>query len=188
MEVQFDPGYIQHLSAFIPNIQYVYDTLGQIKDFNRKKQQFKMYYPKIQSFIKNYLGFYLGCILWAIYIKQFDNAEILNNLCFGAAYDESETLNEVNFIIDYIEQLKKDVKYYTGQNFSVDSTSLNILDAYKEFLKENKGFVNTKTTNDIKIPASFKTPSDLEEIHMQIEKVVENGKLYELFPFAQKVL
>lgn len=187
-EVQFDPGFIQHMSAFIPNIEYVYNTLGACRDFNRKKQQFRMYYPKIQSLLKNYLGFYLGCILWAVYIKQFDNATILNNLCYGGEYDEKESLAEVDFIIDYVEQLKKDVKYYTGQNFSIDSTSMSILEAYHAFLKANEGFVKTQTTNDIKIPDSFKTPSDLEEIHKEIEKVVENVKLYELFPLAEKVL
>lgn len=188
--VQFDPGFIQHISAFEPNIEYVYNTLGSYKNFNQKKMQFKMFYPKIQSLLKNYLGFYLGCILWAVYIKNLDEKPVLNNLCFGGEYSEKDTLEEVDFIEKYIEQLKKDVKYYTGQNFSTDAESLNILDAYREFLKENKGFVETKTTTDIKLPKGFKTPSekDLQEILDGIEGVIENGKLYELFPLAQKVL
>lgn len=187
-EVKFDPGFVQHMSAFVPNIQYVYNSLEQFRNFNQKKQQFKMYYPKIQSLLKNYIGFYLGCMLWAIYIKQFDNAKIMNNLCFGGEYDETETLSEVDFIKDYIEQLKKDIKYYTGQNFSIDTTSLSILDTYKTFLKDNEGFVKTQTTNDIKIPSDLKTPTDLEEIKTAIEKVCENGKLYELFVLAEKIL
>lgn len=149
-----------------------------------------MYYPKIQSLLKNYLGFYLGCILWAAYISQLDEKPILNNLCFGGEYSEKETLSEVDFIKDYIEQLKKDVKYYTGQDFTIDENSINILNAYREFLIANKGFVETKTTKDIKLPANLKTPSekDLEEILSGIEKVIDNGKLYELFPLAEKVL
>ncbi len=188
--VQFDPGFIQHISAFEPNIEYVYNTLSTCRNFNQKKMQFKMFYPKIQSLLKNYLGFYLGCILWAVYIKNLDEKPILNNLCFGGEYSENDTLEEINFIKKYIEQLKKDVKYYTGQNFSIDSQSLNILDAYRNFLKENKGFVETKTTKDIKLPEGFKTSSDkdLKEILEGIEKVIENGKLYELFPLAEKVL
>ena len=189
--IQFDPGFIQHISAFEPNIEYVYDTLSTCRNFNQKKMQFKMFYPKIQSLLKNYLGFYLGCILWAVYIKNLDDEKpILNNLCFGGEYSENDTLEEIDFIKKYIEQLKKDVKYYTGQNFSIDSQSLNILDAYRNFLKENKGFVETKTTKDIKLPEGFKTPSDkdLKEILEGIEKVIENGKLYELFPLAEKVL
>ena len=188
--VQFDPGFIQHISAFEPNIEYVYNTLGSCRNFNQKKMQFKMFYPKIQSLLKNYLGFYLGCILWAVYIKNLDEKPVLNNLCFGGEYSENDTLEEVDFIEKYIEQLKKDVKYYTGQNFSIDAESLNILDAYREFLKGNKGFVETKTTTDIKLPKGFKTPSekDLQEILDGIERVIENGKLHELFPLAQKVL
>lgn len=187
-EVLFDPGFVQHMAAFVPNIEYAYNSLSQYKNFNQKKQQFKMYYPKIQSLLKNYLGFYLGCMLWAIYIKQFDNATIMNNLCFGGEYDETETLAEIDFIKNYTEQLKKDVKYYMGQDFSIDSTSLNIIDAYREFLKLNEGFVKVQTTNDIKLPQDLKTPSNLEEINNEIEKVVQSGKLYELFPLAGKIL
>ena len=83
MEVQFDPGFVRHLSAFVPSINYVYETLDKFKNFNQKKLQFKRYLPKIQALIKNYIGFYLGCILWALCIKQYDNADILNNLCYG---------------------------------------------------------------------------------------------------------
>lgn len=187
---QFDPGFVQHMSAFVPNIEYVYAGLDRVKNFTQKKNQFKMYYPKIQSLLKNYLGFYLGCILWATYISQLDEKPILNNLCFGGEYSEKETLSEVDFIKDYIEQLKKDVKYYTGQDFTINENNINILNAYREFLIANKGFVETKTTKDIKLPTNLKTPSekDLEEILSGIEKVIDSGKLYELFPLAQKVL
>ena len=77
---QFDPGFVQHISAFVPNIEYVYAGLNRLKNFTLKKNQFKMYYPKIQSLLKNYLGFYLGCILWAAYISQLDEKPILNNI------------------------------------------------------------------------------------------------------------
>ena len=188
MEVKFDPGFIQHMSAFVPNIEYVYNTLAQFRNFNQKKQHFKMFYPKIQSLLKTYIGFYLGCMLWAIYIKQFDDAKILNNLCFGGEYDEKESLSEVDFIIEYIEQLKKDAKYYAGQEFVLDETSSKILENYREFLKVNEGFVKTQTTNDIKIPQSLKIPADLEAINKEIEKVCENGKLSELLPLAGQIL
>lgn len=190
MEIQFDPGFIKHMSAFIPNIQYVYNSLAQFKNFNQKRMQFKMYLPKIQNLFKNYMGFYLGCIIWAEYVKQFENEDILNNLCYGGEYTEKETLSEVDFLKEYIEQFKKDVKYYTGQNISIDEVDLKIIDAYREFLKINEGFVKTKTTNDIKIPENFKTPSkqDLEIFNEEIKKVVENGKLSGLISLVDKVL
>lgn len=188
--VQFDPGFIQHIQAFIPNIEYIYRTLHQFRNFGQKKAHFKMYYHKIQILLNNYIGFYLGCMLWAVYIKQFDKRPLLNNLCAGGEYSEEETLAEVDFIEKYIEQLKKDVKYYLGQNFSIDTETMNIISAYRTFLKENEGFVNAKTTDDVKIPASFKKPSDkeLETILIKIEEVIENGKLSELYPLAGSIL
>lgn len=188
MEVNFDPGFIPHMSAFVPNIEYLYDMIGQFRNFNQKKQQFKLFYPKIQSLLKSYLGFYLGCMLWAVYIKQFDDAKIMNNLCFGGEYDDVESLGEVDFIKSYIEQLKKDAKYYAGQEFVIDEISLKILDSYREFLKLNEGFVKTQSTNDIKIPKNLKTPKNLEEINKEIEQVCKNGKLSELLPLAGLIL
>ena len=188
--VQFDPGFIQHMSAFEPNIQYVYNSLNSCRNFNQKKMQFKMFYPKIQSLLKNYLGFYLGCILWAVYIKRLGEKPIAGNLCYGGDFSETETLEEVDFIKSYIEQLKKDAKYYLGQNFSIDEESIKVLDAYREFLKLNEGFVKVQTTADVKLPASLKSvdEADLKEILVGIEQVIENGKLHELFAYAEKVL
>lgn len=188
--VQFDPGFIQHMSAFEPNIQYVYNSLNSCRNFNQKKMQFKMFYPKIQSLLKNYLGFYLGCILWAVYIKSLGEKPIAGNLCYGGDFSETETLEEVDFIKSYIEQLKKDAKYYLGQNFSIDEESIKVLDTYREFLKLNEGFVKVQTTADVKLPASLKSVDEagLKEILVGIEQVIENGKLHELFALSEKVL
>ena len=188
--VQFDPGFIQHMSAFEPNIQYVYNSLNSCRNFNQKKMQFKMFYPKIQSLLKNYLGFYLGCILWAVYIKSLGEKPIAGNLCYGGDFSETETLEEVDFIKSYIEQLKKDAKYYLGQNFSIDEESIKVLDAYREFLKLNEGFVKVQTTADVKLPTSLKLVDEagLKEILVGIEQVIENGKLHELFALSEKVL
>ena len=127
MEVQFDPGFVKHLSAFVPSIEYIYGTILQYKNFNQKKMQFKMYYPKIQKLIKNYAGFYLGCILWALCIKQYKGAKVLNNLMYGGEYNEKETLSEVNFIDEYINQLVKDAKYYAGITYSPDENILKVI-------------------------------------------------------------
>ena len=149
-----------------------------------------MFYPKIQSLLKNYLGFYLGCILWAVYIKSLGEKTITGNLCYGGEFSENETLEEVDFIKAYIEQLKKDAKYYLNQDFSIDNIHLKVLDVYREFLKVNEGFVKVQTTTDVKLPESLKTPSadDLQKILEEIEKVIENGKLPELFTLEEKVL
>ena len=96
----------------------------------------------------------------------------------------------LDFIKSYIEQLKKDAKYYLGQNFSIDEESIKVLDAYREFLKLNEGFVKVQTTADVKLPASLKSVDEagLKEILVGIEQVIENGKLHELFALSEKVL
>ncbi len=188
--VQFDPGFIKHMSAIIPNIEYAYNALGRIKSFNQKKQQFKMFYPKILTLLETYMSFYAGSILWAVYIKTLGNKPLLNNICYGGEYDESEILSEVDFVRNYLDQLKKDVKYYMGQDFTYDPQYLTILEAYKKFLKENKGFVNAQTTDDIVIPKTFKTPNEkeLDEIFEKIYEVNDTGKLKELLPLVSTVI
>lgn len=44
--VQFDPGFIQHMSAFEPNIEYVYNNLNSFKNFNQKNYSSKCFIPK----------------------------------------------------------------------------------------------------------------------------------------------
>lgn len=185
---QFDPGFVQHISAFVPNIEYAYGSLNRFKNFGMKKQQFKMLLPKIEHLLENYIGFYTGCMLWASYIKNLDDTPVLNNFGYGCDYDETETLAEVDFIINYIDQLKKDVKYYTGKDFSLDTNSMNILEAYRAFLKANKGFTGVQKTSDITIPDSFKKIGRDETVLTKIEEVVENGNLKDLIALSGKIL
>ena len=100
------------------------------------------------------------------------------------------SLEEVSFIKNYIEKLKKDAKYYIGQNFIIDEKWIKILDAYKEFLKANEGFIKTQNTTDVKLPDCLKNveENDLDEILAGIERVIDNGKLYELTSLTEKVL
>ncbi len=178
--VPFDPGFVQHISAIIPNIEYAYGNLNRYKNFGQKKAQFKMLYPKLIGLIDNYIGFYTGCILWAEAIKTLNTKPITGNFCCGGEYNEDETLQEVNFLIEYLNYLPKDVKYYLGQNYTLDSTDLKILEAYKEFLKVNKGFTKVEKTDDIVIPECIKSSDDVKKIFDKVEEVIESGKLSEL--------
>lgn len=180
----FDPGFVGHLNAFIPTIEYLYSDIYSVKNFNQKKMKFKMYYNRLHNLINTYIGFYLGCILWAACIKDM-NKPVLNNLCYSSEYNEEETIGEVQFIKSYLPQFEKDVKYYLGQNYKIDSLKLRILDEYEEFLKANKGFVNVKDTSDIKINDDAKslTKTEIETTLDKIAQVVETGDfdiLYQL--------
>jgi len=187
--VEFDPGFIKHITAFVPNIEYTYGNLNKFKNFGQRKMQFKISYPKIQNLLADYIAFYLGCMLWAAYIKTLGGAPVLNNICYGGEYSEKESLCEVDFVIAYVEQLEKDVKYYLGQNFSLESASQNILEAYREFLKLNKGFTELQNTSDIKLPNTLHSPkpADCKIISEKIAEVTESGKLTELYSLYEKL-
>lgn len=186
--VQFDPGFVGHLTAFVPNIEYVYADINRYKVFNQKKQKFKTYYPKIQKLMEDYIGFYLGCILWAVCVKE-EKTPLLNNLCFGGEYSEGDTLEEVIFVQNYFNQLKKDVKYYLGVDYAPNELQLKIVDEYKEFLALNKGFVEVNSASDILVNSSVKSLSkaDKELILEQIAEVVENGNFASFYPLNEKI-
>ena len=184
---QFDPGFVQHISAFVPNIEYAYGNLNRYSNFGMKKQQFRMLLPKIEHLIENYLGFYMGCMLWASYIKELDEMPILGNFGFGSEYNEEETLSEVDFILDYLPQLKKDVKYYTGKDYDFSETGMQILNAYRSFLKANEGFTKLEKTSDIVITKEIKKLGKDEEVLKKIEEVTENGNLKSLIELSGKL-
>ncbi len=178
--VPFDPGFVQHISAIMPNIEYVYGNLNRFKNFGQKKSQFKMIFPKLRELIDNYIGFYAGCVLWAAAVKTLKGKPITGNYCCGGEYNEDETLQEVNFLTAYLNHLPKDVKYYTGQDLKISEDDFKILDVYREFLKANKGFTGVENTGDLLLPESFKPVEDTGKIFDKVEEVIETGKLFEL--------
>ena len=120
--VLFDPGYSKYTLAFSQNIDAAYNVLFSMKALHQRKFKFQMVYPQLLKLLEHTVSFYLGCLLWAAYIKQsFENEpkEILDNDYLGKTVNEEQLLFEVNYAISYIEKLKKDCKYqlsHTGKN------------------------------------------------------------------------
>ena len=177
--VPFDPGFVQHISGIIQNINYVYTELDRYKNFGQKKNQFKMIFPNLEKLINNYVGFYAGCILWAKVIKDMDKS-VTGNFCFGGEYKEDETLQEVRFLREYLKALPKEVKYYIGKDYKIEDKDFEILDKYEEFLKENQGFIKVEKSSDLLVSKDLKFNADNDEILKKIEEVIDNGKLFEL--------
>ncbi len=181
--VLFDPGYAQHTTILSMSIEYIYTGINQFKNFNQKKTKFKMMYPQITHITDNNVGFCLGSLLWAVYIKSLgDNIEIEGNPCFGGTYDEAETIEEADYSIEFFNKLKKDIKYYLGKDYQINPQHIKILELYKEFLILNEGFINTKTTGDVKLPKELQIPEqdNLDKIHNKIQEVIKSGKLLDL--------
>ena len=188
MGVLFDPGFARHTGILSMNVEYIQRSISKFKNLGQRKNQYKMYYQKLLQLVNNNVGFCLGCMLWAVYIKSLGNQEIINNPCIGGTYDEREAVEEVDFSKDYFEQLKRDAKYYLNLDYVINPQYIKVLDVYRDFLILNEGFVNTKTTEDIKLPPVLKTPKDVSVINDKIQEVVKTGILTDLFELYGTIL
>lgn len=188
-EIKFDPGFIQHLQAFVPTVEEIYSNISKFKNLSQKRNMFKMYYLKLQNILDSYIGFYLGCMLWAVVIVREKGQPVIGNLCWGGTFDE-DTLYEVNFVMDFTKQFERDAKYYLNENCKVENFESDILEKYKEFLTINKGFINCKMTDDIKIPKSLKEPSakEIGEIVEKIKEVTQTGNFTDLYEIKDLIL
>ncbi len=176
-EYAFDPGYGRHLVSLIFSLEDMYTDINKFKNLNQKKFYFKQYYPGMLKLLKQNTEFYLGCLLWAVYLKSLPEGEIAGNHCLGKEYDEDSSLVELLFLMKFMRTFSKDTKYYMGQDFKYSEEDMAMLEVYREFAVMNEGFVNTKSNTDLKLPKELKTPSksELETIKTTIDEVVSTG-------------
>ena len=139
--LEFDPGFAPYILAFQGTVNYLYTDINKFKNFSQKKMKFRQYYKKILEVFYNNLGFYVGCLMWAAYIKTQKEQEIINNHCFGGRYNEAENTIETDYMINFVRLFPKDMKYFLGQNFEFEPYVKQIIEQYKNFLVINKGFV-----------------------------------------------
>lgn len=185
--IEFDPGFGPHILAFQGTLEYMYMDITRFKNLSQRKMKFMQYYKKMLTLFYNNLGFYLGCLMWASYIKTQDEQEILGNNFLGREYNEEENTAETDYLLNFAELFPKDMKYFLSQNFEFEPYVMNILNTYKEFLTLNKGFVETKNNTDIKLPKNVKT-EDTEVFKSKIDEVTKSGKLEQLLEISNLVL
>lgn len=191
--VLFDPGYSKYTLAFSQNIDAAYNVLFSMKALHQRKFKFQMVYPQLLKLLEHTVSFYLGCLLWAAYIKQsFENEpkEILDNDYLGKTVNEEQLLFEVNYAISYIEKLKKDCKYYLGKTCNIPEDWTYVLNVYKEFLTANNYLTQAKMTSDILLPKQIKKieSPDLPKVLSIIEEVTKTGELKDLFKAKKYIL
>lgn len=188
--VKFDPGWGRHVLVYSGTVEYLYQDINKFKNLSQRSFKFKQYFPKIVTVLENNIGFYLGCLLWAVYLKNSGEAEFSGNHCLGREYNKENPDLEIDYIITSLDKLKNDYKYYTGKSTDFPEVYKLILITYNEFEVINKGFTETKNISDLKLPANLKIPSneDLSKINASIEAVVESGKLEDLIPLADIIL
>ena len=155
--LEFDPGFAPYILAFLGSVEVIYAEINKFKNFSQKKMKFMQYHKKILELFDNNVGFYVGCLMWAAYLKTQPEQKILSNHCLGKEYNEEENVSEVDFMLEFPQLFKKDMKYYMGQSFEFNPQVLSILDVYKEFLTLNKGFVATEKNTVVVLPKAVKT-------------------------------
>ena len=185
--IPFDPGYGKHLDNFYINVDYAYESLNKLKNFNQKKFQFQKYYNILFRDINKYINFYIGCMLWALFIKQFENKEISENPALNQNFTDEDGLFTVNFIKEFLPKFEKDVKYYLNKNLKFEENIFKILEIYTEFLKQNKHFTDAKTSSDLVLPFKIENP-DYNSILKTIEEVTTTGNFDLLRDYKKLIL
>ena len=182
-KVLFDPGYAPLIVDSIGAVGYTYYMFCAVKDLRIKRINFPNVFKKLEKLIKTNVAFYLGCLLWASYIKQFDNFEIEGNKLLNEKCTKEEYTSEINFLIDFVKnQLPKDSKYYLNKSYTPNPDYLLILTTYRDFLILNDGFVNCSKTNQIVLPESIKSlnKNELEEVNSKIQEAIKNKNIESL--------
>ena len=185
--LEFDPGFAPYILAFLGSVEVIYAEINKFKNFSQKKMKFMQYHKKILELFDNNVGFYIGCLMWAAYLKTQPEQKILSNHCLGKEYNEEENVSEVDFMLEFPQLFKKDMKYFMGQNFEFNPQIINLLEIYKEFLTLNRGFVETKTNTDVVLPKAVKT-EQAEEYKTMIDKVLETKDLSKLLEYLPTIL
>lgn len=180
--LEFDPGFGPYILAFRGTIEYLYTDINRFKNLSQRKMKFRQYYKKFIEIFNNNLGFYIGCLMWAAYIKTQPEQDILNNHCLGQKYDEDANISDTEFMIKFLELFPKDMKYFLGENYEIDKCNMQILEMYKEFLIINKGFVESKKNTDILLPKEMKTEK-AETFKEIIDNVIKSEDLSKLIEY-----
>lgn len=184
--LEFDPGFAPYILAFRGTVEYLYMDINRFKNLSQRKMKFRQYYKKFLELFNNNLGFYVGCLMWAAYIKTQPEQDILNNNCLGGEYNEEENVSDVDFMIKFLELLPKDMKYFLGMDYEINPNDVKILEMYKEFLTINKGFVNSKKNTDILLPAGMKTDG-AENFKDKIDEVLKTEDLSKLLEYKDLI-
>jgi hypothetical protein len=185
--LEFDPGFGPYILAFRGTLEYLYADMNRFKNFSQKKLKFMQYHKKLIEMFENNAGFYVGCLMWAAYIKTQPKQKILSNHCLGQEYNEDANISDTQFMLQFTELFPKDMKYFLGKNYSFDTKIVELLKVYEEFLVLNKGFVESEYNTDIELPKSVKVV-DAESYKSKIEEVLKTEDLSKLLEYLPIII
>ncbi len=181
--VLFDPGIGELVIDFNEYINKIYSQLMSLRSINQKRTKFRFYANSIEKAIKNNIAFYLGCLLWALYLsKEYENNPkyVSGNIFFSMSESEKQNYDykiQVNFLENYFDSFERDYLYYSGKKYTIPEQWKKILQLYSQFLDLNEGFVNLEKTSDIKLPEMLKNININFNIENLINKVITEKDL-----------
>lgn len=189
--VPFDPGYSKISFSFMEQVSYVSAFYEQVKTPHQKKFQLTKLEPAILDLVNQSTAFYLGCMLWGGFIHQRfidEPKEITGNHTKKLSEKEAQEFDcgeEPKMILNFIENLNRDCKYYLKRPAKVPSFVSEVLNSYIEFAKINGNFINVEKTSDIKLPNAmehFKNLDNkkLDELCDKIYSTIDSGKIEKL--------
>lgn len=189
-EYLFDPGYGQHLVSLIFSLEDMYGDINKFKNLGQKKFRFKQYYSGIVKLVRQNTAFYLGCLLWAVYISNQPEGKIIDNYCLDKDFDEEKSLIELDFLLRFSQTFSKDTKYYMNTDYKFPKEDTDMLNVYRSFAVMNEGFVKIQKNTDLKFPKQIKTPTsqELEKIKTAIDTTVRTGDFEGLFEVRGLIL
>ena len=103
-KIEFDPGFAPLVIESLGQVGYMYYMFNSIPDKKLKRLNFRVIASKLEKHLELNIAFYMGCLLWASYISEFENYEIE-----GADYLIKINTKNISLLdktkIDYLYQL-----------------------------------------------------------------------------------
>lgn len=179
--ILFDPGIGELCEDFYTEVYIIENDIANMPQYSRKARYYAVTYKKILKTLLNNISFYNGCLAWAYYIlNKYPDAKLQGNP-FNAYTEEQKSQYAptamVDFVIEYMDKFKSDLKYFHIKNVEFPRNIDKILQLYREFLSMNEGFINTFNVADIKLPETLNFTMSLDEIKEKIDNAVENKNL-----------
>lgn len=178
----FDPGFNPILNHFIPVYTEFSNLLASAPKQQTKKKLYMVNAPIVKNSLKSTVGFWLGCILWAVYLKNhFDAQEIEGNSMLNIDEEEIEFIHAQNEVIEnYFKSYSAEVKKYIGIQAQLPEKYKEIFEDYKEFTELNNHFRLTKLTSELKLPSKYDreySKEEIEKIFSDIQDIISSKDL-----------
>ncbi|MEI7474419.1 MAG: hypothetical protein WCK67_06525 [bacterium] len=189
--ITFNPGF----SKFSQDLPF--DLLEHIENLKQRTPKHKIKFelsrliPHIGKSIDIIASVYAGCMLWGTFLNLYfqDNPiKITGNPVEELSEDQKKELDyteEPKFLLNLMQSVEKDSKFFLNKHFTVHPKVKEILEAYEDFAQINNNFTETSFTNDIKLVSYLQkyksfSKEELETLHDKIKNAINNNNIAEL--------